>query len=131
MAMGVIGGLVLGKLFDRFGLRMLLIGFFLSALSAPLLFLGNGSIALIGMVFWGIGMGAQGSLLNAIVSELVPPTKRSTAFGFFDAAFGISWFAGSWLMGVLYDRSILAVVLVSAGLQLLSSLIVALIGKQH
>src|SRR5438477_911926 len=79
MAMGAIGGLVLGKLFDAFGLRMLLIGFFLSAFSAPLLFLGNGLIALIGMVLWGIGMGAQGSLLNAIVAGLVPSGKRSTA----------------------------------------------------
>ena len=131
MAMGAMAGLALGRLFDAFGPRMLLIGFFLSALAAPLLFLGSAWVALAGMVLWGTGMGAQGSLLNAIVSELVPPNKRSTAFGFFDTAFGISWFAGSWLMGVLYDRSILAVVLVSAGLQLLSSLIVALIGKQH
>lgn len=120
MAMGAIGGLVLGKLFDAFGLRMLLIGFFLSALSAPLLFLGNAWMALIGMVLWGIGMGAQGSLLNAIVAELVPPDKRSTAFGFFDTAFGVAWFIGSWLMGILYDRSIVAVVILSAALQLLS-----------
>ena len=83
------------------------------------------------MVLSGIGIGAQGSLLNAIVSELVLPDKRSTAFGVFDTAFGISWFGGSWLMGVLYDRSILAVVLISAGLQLLSVLIVVLIGKQR
>ena len=131
MAMGAMAGLALGRLFDAFGPRMLLIGFFLSAFAAPLLFLGSARVALAGMVLWGTGMGAQGSLLNAIVSELVPPNKRSTAFGFFDTTFGISWFAGSWLMGVLYDRSILAVVLVSAGLQLLSSLIVALIGKQH
>ena len=131
MAMGAMAGLALGRLFDAFGPRMLLIGFFLSAFAAPLLFLGSAWVALAGMVLWGTGMGAQGSLLNAIVSELVPPNNRSTAFGFFDTAFGISWFAGSWLMGVLYDRSILAVVLVSAGLQLLSSLVVALIGKQH
>jgi len=89
-------------------------------LSAPLLFFGSAWIALGGMVFWGIGMGAQGSLLNAIVADLVPPTKRSTAFGFFDAGFGIAWFIGSWLMGILYDRSITAVVVISVGLQLIS-----------
>lgn len=106
MAMGAIGGLVFGKMFDALGLRMLLIGFFLSAFSAPLLFLGNASVALAGMILWGIGMGTQGSLLNALIADLIPPNKRSTAFGFFDAAFGIAWFAGSWLMGVLYDKSI-------------------------
>jgi MFS family permease len=129
MAMGAIGGLVLGKLFDAFGLRMLLIGFFLSALSAPLLFLGNGSVALVGMVLWGIGMGAQGSLLNALLAELVPANKRSTAFGFFDAAFGIAWFIGSWLMGILYEKSIVAVVILSVALQLLSLPIFLLVNK--
>jgi predicted MFS family arabinose efflux permease len=120
MAMGAIGGLVLGKLFDRLGMSMLLIGFFLSALAPPLLFLGNSLLALAGMVLWGIGMGTQGSLLNAIVSELVPANKRSTAFGFFDAAFGVAWFIGSWVMGILYDKSIGAVVILSVLLQLVS-----------
>jgi predicted MFS family arabinose efflux permease len=98
-------------------------------LSAPLLFLGSAWVALCGMVFWGIGMGAQGSLLNAIVAELVPPNKRSTAFGFFDTAFGIAWFIGSWLMGVLYDKSIVAVVILSAVLQLVSLPIFFLISR--
>jgi len=120
MAMGALAGLMLGKLFDAFGMRILLIGFFLSAFAAPLLFLGNSRLALGGMVLWGIGLGTQGSLLNAIVSELVPPNKRSTAFGLFDATFGIAWFIGSWLMGVLYDKSIMLVVLLSAALQVLS-----------
>jgi predicted MFS family arabinose efflux permease len=120
MVMGAVGGLALGKLFDAYGLRMLVIGFLLSAFSAPLLFLGGAQLALAGMILWGIGLGTQGSLLNAIVAELVPSNKRSTAFGVFDAAFGVAWFAGSWLMGILYERSIIVVVLVSAGLQLLS-----------
>jgi predicted MFS family arabinose efflux permease len=40
--------------------------------------------------------------------------------GLFDATFGIAWFIGSWLMGVLYDKSIMLVVLLSAALQVLS-----------
>ena len=129
MAMGAIGGLVLGKLFDKFGMLMLFVGFFVSALAAPLLFLGNSSLALAGMLLWGIGMGAQGALLNAIIAELVPTDKRSTAFGFFDAAFGIAWFIGSWLMGILYDKSILAVVILSVALQLLSLPIFLLVNR--
>jgi predicted MFS family arabinose efflux permease len=82
--------------------------------------LGGARLALAGMILWGIGMGAQGSLLNAIISDLVPPNKRSTAFGFFDAAFGIAWFIGSASMGILYDRSIIAVVTLSVVLQLVS-----------
>jgi predicted MFS family arabinose efflux permease len=131
MAMGAVGGLVLGKLFDTFGLRMLVIGFRLSAFSAPLLFLGGARLGLAGMILWEIGLGTQGSLLNAIVADLVPPNKRSTAFGFFDTAFGVAWFAGSWVMGILYDRSIMAVVIVSAGLQLLSLPIWLLAGQRE
>ena len=72
------------------------------------------------MILWGIGLGAQGSLLSAILSDLIPANKRGTAFGLFDAGFGIAWFAGSWLMGVLYGKSIAAVVAFSVVLQLLS-----------
>ncbi len=129
MAMGALGGLALGKLFDTFGMRILLAGFFLSALAAPFLFLGSSILALAGMVLWGIGMGAQGSLLSAIVSDLVPANKRSTAFGFFDAAFGIAWFLGSALMGILYDRSIMAVVIVSVVFQLVSLPIFFVVNK--
>jgi MFS family permease len=120
MAMGALSGLALGKFFDAFGVPILLIGFLLSSLAPPLLFLGTGWVPLVGMILWGIGMGTQGSLLNAIVADLVPANKRSTAFGFFDAGFGIAWFGGSWLMGVLYGRSMAAVIIFSVSMQLLS-----------
>src|SRR5438552_9402452 len=58
-------------------------------------------IALLGMICWGIGMGAQESLLKSVIAALVVPRKRGTALGVFDTGFGIAWFAGSWLMGIL------------------------------
>ena len=70
------------------------------------------------MVFWGIGMSAQGSLLQAMLTGVIPPQKRSTACGLFDTGYGIAWFLGSVVMGLLYDKSILAVALVSVLLQL-------------
>jgi len=65
------------------------------------------------MVLWGIGMGAQDSLLKAVLANVVPADKRSTAFGVFDTGFGIAWFVGSAAMGWLYDRSVLALVFFS------------------
>ncbi len=130
MAMGALGGLAFGKLFDRFGVAILVFAFLLSAGSAPLLFLGNAAAALTGMVLWGMGMGAQGSILSALIANLVPSNKRSTAFGFFDAAFGMAWFLGSVTMGALYDKSILALVVFSVLLQL-SSLPLLLIAKRN
>jgi predicted MFS family arabinose efflux permease len=91
---------------------------FLSALFAPFVFLGRLTLAVIGMILWGFDMGAQDSLLKAIVTTVVPAEKRGTGFGIFDTAFGIAWFLGSAAMGLLYDKSIPALVLFSVAVQL-------------
>jgi predicted MFS family arabinose efflux permease len=118
MATGAIAALAFGRLLDRIGFAAILIAFFLSAFFAPLVFLGGFAPALIGMILWGIGLGAQDSLLKAIVSRVAPQEKRSTAFGVFDAGFGVAWFLGSAMMGFLYDRSIPLLIAFSVVLQL-------------
>jgi MFS family permease len=120
MAMGAVSAYVFGKMYDTLGVRMIVIAFALSAFFAPLVFLDRTWLALVGMLLWGIGLGAQDSLLKAILVPVVPSDKRSTAFGLFDSGFGIAWFLGSWLMGVLYGRSIPALIVFSVVLQLLS-----------
>src|SRR6266478_10080827 len=117
MASSALASIPLGRLFDRFGGNIALLAFFISAAAAPFVFLGSCGFALLGMIFWGIGMSAQGSLFQAMLTGVIPPEKRSTAFGFFDTGYGIAWFLGSAAMGLLYDKSILAVVLVSLVLQ--------------
>lgn len=118
MVTGAITPLIFGRLLDKIGLPIVLVAFLLSALFAPLVFLGGFVLALAGMILWGLGMGAQDSLLRALLSGVIPSDKRSTAFGVFDTVFGIAWFAGSAAMGVLYDRSIPALVIFSIALQL-------------
>lgn len=120
MGTGAVGGLIFGRLFDRFGLIIVLGIFFVSAFFAPLVFLGNWWIALLGMILWGLGMGAQGSLINAVIAGVVAPNNRSSAFGLFDTGFGIAWFIGSALMGILYNKALLALIAFSVALQLLS-----------
>jgi predicted MFS family arabinose efflux permease len=118
MGMGGISSLVFGRLLDKLGLPILLLAFFLSALFAPFVFLGGFTLALIGMILWGIGLGAQDSLLKAVLADAVHAEKRSTAFGIFDTGFGIAWFLGSAAMGLLYDKSIPALIVFSVLLQL-------------
>jgi len=118
MALGGASALVFGKWFDKAGLFILIAAFFVSAFFAPLVFFGQSWIVLCGMILWGIGMSAQGSLFQAILTGVIPPAKRSTAFGLFDTGYGIAWFLGSAVMGLLYDKSILALVLFSVILQL-------------
>jgi len=44
--------------------------------------------------------------------------KRGTAYGIFNAGFGLFWFLGSALMGVLYDLSIASLIVFSVVMQL-------------
>src|ERR1043166_380356 len=118
MASSALVSIPLGRLFDRFGPNVSLGAFLLSAAAAPFLFLGSTVLALVGMILWGIGMSAQGSLFQALLTHVFPRQNRSTAFGLFDTGYGIAWFLGSALMGLLYDKSIFALVLFSSLAQL-------------
>jgi predicted MFS family arabinose efflux permease len=126
MATGAVSGLLFGKLLDKFGVPVLYVAFGVSAFFAPLVFFSGTKLELLGMILWGISMGAQDSCLKALLAPVVPSEKRSTAFGVFDTGFGIAWFVGSVIMGVLYDKSIPALVSFSVILQLLALPVFAL-----
>jgi predicted MFS family arabinose efflux permease len=130
MSVSAVASLILGKLLDRHGLPVLLVAFVVSAFAAPLVFFETAKAELLGMIFWGIGLAAQESCLKAVLSVIVPPDKRSTAFGIFDAGFGVAWFAGSAIMGLLYDKSILALVVFSVALQVAALPLLVVATKQ-
>jgi MFS family permease len=111
-AMGVdaVAALIFGSLFDRKGIGVLIGSSVLSAFFAPLVFMGGFWGAVLGMALWGIGMGAQESILRAAIATLVPPERRGSAYGRFNAAYGIAWFLGSAVMGYLYDTSLAGLV---------------------
>jgi len=120
LAMGVdaLAALALGKLFDARGLSVLIVVPFLSCLSAPLVFSGSVVAAVAGVVLWGLGMGAQESIARAAIATMIPIERRGGAYGTFNAVLGTFWFAGSALMGVLYDVSITGLVVFSVLAQL-------------
>jgi MFS family permease len=120
LAMGVDGAaaLVFGRLFDRHGVTTLVVAALLSAGFAPLVFSGHRYPALLGVILWGIGMGAQESILRATIARMVPAARRGAAYGVFNAGYGLAWFAGSAVMGVLYDVSIPGLIAFSVAAQL-------------
>lgn len=106
MAASGLGSLGFGRLFDRLGVVVLVPLTLISALFAPLVFLGGFGAALAGTALWGVGIGVQESIMAAVVAEMVPPQRRASAYGLFDTGYGIFWFLGSALMGLLYDTSV-------------------------
>ncbi|WP_237478614.1 MFS transporter [Lichenibacterium dinghuense] len=118
MAVSGTGSLVFGRLFDRFGFKVLVGLTAVTAAFAPLVFLGDFRVALVGAVVWGIGMGVHESIIPAAVAPMVAAGRRATAFGLFTAGYGVAWFLGSAAIGFLYERSIPATVAFCVVLQL-------------
>jgi len=61
---------------------------------------------------------------------MFPADRRGTAYGVFNTGYGIFWFAGSALMGYLYDISIPALVVFSVAAQLLSVPLLWIVKRQ-
>jgi predicted MFS family arabinose efflux permease len=134
MAVDGIAALVLGVLFDRWkgrrGAWALVLGTVVSLAAPPLIFLpiaGTPRLGLfivgLGVALWGVGMGAQESICKAAIARFVPAEQRARAYGTFYSLYGISWWAGSAILGLLYDRSRLLLVLFSVTAMLLSALL--------
>jgi MFS family permease len=121
MAVDAFAALFFGWLFDRIGLKALMLSTLISSSFAAFVFLtDNPGVIIAGIVIWGIGMGAQESIMKAAVSKIIPSDMRSTGFGIFETGFGIFWFLGSWCMGTLYDLNINVMVCMSVLVQLLA-----------
>lgn len=122
MASDAVSALFFGWLFDKIGLKSLIISTLLSSVFALFVFLtGNPFLIGSGIILWGVGMGAQESVMKAAVSKIIPKSMRSTGFGIFETGFGIAWFLGSWLLGALYDVNPAYLAAVSLAAQLLSA----------
>lgn len=119
MAVDAFAALVFGWLYDKVGMKALILSTLCSTFFSCFVFLsGEAWMIGIGILLWGIGMGAQESVMKAAVSGIIPRSMRSTGFGIFETGFGIAWFLGSWLLGILYDLNPVFLVAVSVLSQL-------------
>ena len=132
MAVDAFAALFFGWLFDRIGLKSLMVSTLMSMFFPCFVFLtGEPALLSVGIVLWGIGMGAQESIMKAAVSRIIPRSMRGTGFGIFETGFGVAWFLGSWLLGALYDRSPVWLVLISAAAQALAIVFYGLCVRQR
>jgi MFS family permease len=69
------------------------------------------------VLVWGAATGLQDSTVKALVAELVPADRRATGYGMFAAVQGVAAVAGGALAGALATRSVLALVVIIAVMQ--------------
>jgi MFS family permease len=132
MLVDAVAALVFGNLYDRKGMKALAISTALSAPFSIFIFASDSvPMLLVGVALWGVGMGAQESILKAVVSTMVPKDSRATGYGIFECSFGVFWFLGSTLLGVLYDLSIPAMIAVSVAAQLAAIPLYYLSQREH
>lgn len=132
VAMGVdaLVALPVGRLFDRRGLRTLAL---LPLFTLPIPFLvfsSGGELAVLGVIFWGAAMGIQETVMRAGLAEIVPSERRGLAYGLFNAAYGLAWFLGSTVMGILYGLAASHVILLAVVLELSSLPFLTLLRRQ-
>ena len=58
----IAASLILGRLYDRIGLPVVLAAIAIASLFSPLVFLGGFYVALFGMMLWGLGYAVQDTL---------------------------------------------------------------------
>jgi predicted MFS family arabinose efflux permease len=129
MGVGGAGSLLFGRLFDRYGVAILVPLTIVSAAYAPLAFLGQAWAAVAGVAIWGVAMGVHESVVAAAIATMIPADHRASAYGLFTAAYGVAWFLGSVTLGWLYDRSLFGLVVVAGSLELAAVPLLVLVAR--
>lgn len=121
MLVDACAALIFGWLYNRRGYRVLGPVALAGALFPVFIFWADSLWGVaVGACLWGMGMGAQESVMKAVVVSLSSREQRARQFGIFEACFGVSWFLGSWCLGWLYEVDLRVMALCSMGLQLLA-----------
>ena len=113
IAMGTEGlvALIIGRTYDKIGMKSL-ITIPLLTLAIPFFaFSHTYHFAIIGALLWGAVMGIHESIMKSAIADLTTFEHRGFAYGIFNTLYGAAFFMGSTVMGLLYDFSILYLIL--------------------
>jgi MFS family permease len=99
--------LLSGYLYDRFGIRILMLPFILS-IFPPIFTMLNTDLTtlIIASIFFGVVLGVQESTYRAAVSIFTPVSSRGTAYGIFNVAYGIGFLMSGGIYGLIMDLHI-------------------------
>jgi len=141
LAMGVdaVAALVIGRAYDIFkarrnnekaGLVTLIVIPVFSLFIPAFVFSTKFYFALTGAIIWGIVMGAHETIMKSAIADLTPLKKRGTGYGIFNAAYGLAIFIGSAITGLLYEYSILSVIIISVSVEVAAILVFFIMRKE-
>lgn len=139
MLVDAIIGIVVGKYYDHIksqykkenaSVILLLIIPILTIISICFLFIVNIFLAFLGILIWGAIVGLHETLMKAVVTDLSSTKNRGTLFGMFHIVYGIAIFLGSTIVGYLYELSLLWLVIVLVGIEILSIFVFLLFKKE-
>jgi len=130
MAVDGVVALIIGKAYDKIGLKSLLA---IPLLTLPIPFFAfthNYSFAVVSIVLWGAVMGMQETIMRAAIADLVVIEQRGFAYGIFNTMYGASWFVGGALMGILYGFSPIFIMAFTLAAEIIS-IIVFFMSKKY
>lgn len=112
MALDGIGAVVAGLSYDRrrakggSGGGVVALFVLIGAAYAPLVLSADAQtpyLAVAGIALWALALAATESIGKAMIAALVPRGERGRAYGLYYLVWGLAWWAGSLLLGALYD----------------------------
>jgi len=122
LAMGVdaVAALAVGRIYDKIGLKGMLL---IPLLTLPVPFLGfsrSTTLALASVVLWGVVMAAHETVMRAAVADMVGKARRASAYGIFNTLYGAAWFISGAAMGFLYERTLVGLFIFVGATEILS-----------
>jgi MFS family permease len=118
--------LVSGYFFDRVGVKLLALPFILAIFPAFLVSYGGFVGVIAACIIFGLVLGMQESIYRAAIADLVPLSRRGTAYGIFNTALGLGTLASGVIFGFFIDQSYSTIVLMGFAMVLQVGAIVAL-----
>lgn len=120
MAADAAAALLIGKTYDRLKKRtknktggiLVLMGIPFMTMLLPVLTLSSSTVLIvIGMILFGIIMGAHETVMRSAIADITPYHKRGTGYGLFNASYGLALFGGAALMGLFYDMDMKGIII--------------------
>ncbi|MCD6503232.1 MAG: MFS transporter [Euryarchaeota archaeon] len=101
-----------GLLYDRIGVKVLIVTPILIVTVLPLVLSGEFFWILMGVVIWGIVMGFYETVMRAFIADVINPKMRSYAYGIYGVLYGVSWTVGNVIIAFFYQYGILNLALI-------------------